>query len=406
MTVDLPITEPWQRKVINTYIDNPKNTIITVLSKRQCGKSVCIEIILLIAALTKQSVSICVSPTLEQSRKVYNDICKLIKDTPLLAGRNSTLLTIQLINGSELLFKSAEQRDTLRGYTVSGVLCVDEAAFIQDEVFYELLLPWTNVHRASIILTSTPKFKSGFFYKNYSLGGQPGHITIDWGEYDTSKYLSRETLEMYRQQLPRQIFRSEFLGKFCEADSLVFGDFKHSINNSLQVSTTVPTILAIDWGSGQGQDFTAISILQMIDGTVIVPKVVYFNDKNVNQTITIIKELILKYSIQDIIIEKNSIGTIYYDILCQDLEEFDVTIHSFYTSNTSKVEIIQQLIVAFEQNLIQITDDPELVTELSNFETRTTATGKLTYMASSGHHDDLVMSMAIGFWFINKLNEI
>ena len=74
-----------------------------------------------------------------------------------------------LRNGSTIFFKSAEQKDGLRGYTVTGIYVVDEAAFISDEVFFETLA-WVNVSQAPVVLCSTPKHKTGFFFKYYMLG--------------------------------------------------------------------------------------------------------------------------------------------------------------------------------------------------------------------------------------------
>lgn len=405
MNITLPKTEKWQKEVINSYINNPTNTIITVLSKRQCGKSVCLEILLLYVALSKVSTSICVSPKLEQARKVFSDINKMLKKTPLLLRKNETLLTIELINGSQILFKSAEQKDTLRGYTVSGILCVDEAAFINDDVFYELLLPWTNVHQASIVLTSTPKFKQGFFYENYmrGLNEEKGNITIDWGRFDTSKYLSNEKLEMYKQQMPKSAFISEFLGRFCDADSLVFGDFKGCIKET-KINPNYEVIMSIDWGSGSGQDDTAITLLQYIDDKVIVPCVYAFNDLNVKDTILEIKKLVDKYKVSNIIVEKNSIGKIYFDVMCEEFDSYDITITTFVTTNNSKNKIINELVLDFEQNKIEIPNNKKLINELSFFESSITKNNNVTFNAKIGQHDDLVISLAIGNNFIKKLN--
>lgn len=405
MNITLPKTEEWQKEVINAYIEHQNNTIITVLSKRQCGKSVCMEILLLYAALSKQSTSICVSPKLEQSRKIFNDICKMLRRTPLIVRKNETLLNIELINGSQILFKSAEQKDTLRGYTVSGVLCIDEAAFINDDVFYELLLPWTNVHQASIVLTSTPKFKQGFFYENYmrGLNEEKGNITIDWGSFDTSKYLSNEKLEMYKQQMPKSAFISEFLGQFCDADSLVFGDFKGCIKET-KINPNYEVIMSIDWGSGSGQDDTAITLLQYIDDKVVVPCVFYFNDLKVKDTILEIKKLVDKYKVSNIIVEKNSIGKIYFDVMCEEFDSYDITITTFVTTNNSKNKIINELVLDFEQNKIEIPNNKKLINELSFFESSITKNNNVTFNAKIGQHDDLVISLAIGNNFIKKLN--
>ena len=161
---------PWQLQVTNELKTHWRGYTHVVKSKRQVGKSIMLESILLQTAINKsKSCSICLSPTLEQARKVFNDVKKVVKPTKLYSKHNDLQLLIMLRNGSTIFFKSAEQKDGLRGYTVTGIYVVDEAAFISDEVFF-VILSWVNVSQAPVVLCSTPKHKTGFFFKYYMLG--------------------------------------------------------------------------------------------------------------------------------------------------------------------------------------------------------------------------------------------
>ena len=115
------------------------------------------------------STSICISPTLNQSRKIYKEILKGIQNLPVYQSSNSTILEINLTNGSCIKFKSGEQRDSLRGESVNGVLIRDEAVFIPDDVIFTTL-PFVDVAQAPILLTSTPKFRNGVFYDFFQNG--------------------------------------------------------------------------------------------------------------------------------------------------------------------------------------------------------------------------------------------
>lgn len=107
----------------------------------------------------------CISITLDGSRKIYRDIVKATENSGAIQKKNDSLLTIEFITGSIIYFRSGEQKDTLRGLTIKngGMLIVDECAYIDEDFFYSVLLPMTNVFRANILLTSTPRFKTGFF---------------------------------------------------------------------------------------------------------------------------------------------------------------------------------------------------------------------------------------------------
>lgn len=168
---------------------------------------------LLIAASLKKagSFSLFVSPVMQQARKVFQDLSRIA--FPIIKKANGSNLELTLINDSVIKFGSAQQADNLRGFTVknSGILIIDEAAFCQDDVFYQILVPTTNVFHSDIFIVSTPKFKRGFFYNLWLKGlentdGKGKVIAVDWNFYDTSKYLPAETLAIYKQEMPRLAF--------------------------------------------------------------------------------------------------------------------------------------------------------------------------------------------------------
>lgn len=78
-------------------------------------------------------------------------------------------MEIEYQNGSTVLFKSAESGDNLRGMTVrnSGILCIDEFAYIKKDFFYGVLLPMCNVFHSSVFGFSTPRTKEGIFFELY-----------------------------------------------------------------------------------------------------------------------------------------------------------------------------------------------------------------------------------------------
>ena len=73
----------WQEAVVRTIFDNPHD-IVVFSSKRQIGKSVAVEQLLLHYAINKRlSTSMVVSPTLNQSRKIYKELRNAIVKLPI-----------------------------------------------------------------------------------------------------------------------------------------------------------------------------------------------------------------------------------------------------------------------------------------------------------------------------------
>ena len=393
---------PWQRavadklKVPGEYGRN-SGTFHTILSRRQCGKSILIENILLYFGFNySKTTSILVSPTLAQSRKVFKDIVDTVSKAPgVIKKKNETLLEIRFSNGSEILFKSAEQRDALRGLTVSGVLCIDEAAYISDEVF-NLLLPTTDVNRAPIVIVSTPRFKEGFFYTYYERGmqGTKGCYSYSFNDFDTTALLSPERLETYRQTLPHNQFLTEYLGQFLDSESILFGDFKLCCNTGIP-SPGSKRFMGIDWGAGKGEDYTVVSIINELGEQVYMER---WNDKNTSQTIDRVSDIISAYKPSVIYSENNSIGKPYNDLL----EDRKIKVYRWETTNKSKNDLVSALQVAFEQRQIKILPIDIQLRELASYQMEfNPKTKTITYNAPSGLNDDTVMALMLS-WMAKK----
>lgn len=416
MTVTLPPLNIWQKDLVDNYRNNPKGRWFVVKSPRQVGKSIVLEYLLILASLSESnSISMAISPVTSQSRKIYQEIVNTAGH--LVRKTNGGLLTIEFINGSVIYFKSCEQGDNVRGFTTknSGILCVDEAAFINSDFFYNICVPITNVYKSSIFLFSTPKYKQGLFYELYTDGLVPGSnvTSFDWTQYDLSKYLPDEVLQLYKSKLPRLTFQAEYLAEFIDGDGTVFTNYKECVGATQSLNTET-LYIGIDWGTGSGQDDTAITIGQRINNIVHIQKQYYFNDKRTRDTIEYIRDIVtgyIKKGYKDIlvIVEKNSIGNVYFDLLRDELEmiennwndavdwrdEISLTLQTFNTTNKSKKRIVEQLCTLFEQQQIIIPDDVKLLTQLSMFEAKINDLGTVKYAGANGSHDDLVMSLCI-----------
>ena len=398
----------WQKDIISGILKFPHD-IHVVKSKRQTGKSITIETVLMFFAINKSgSCNIAISPTLGQGRKMYKEVKNALQNLPLFESANSTTLEINLTNRSQILFKSAEQTDGLRGNTVSGILCIDECAFIKDDIVYQVL-PFVDANKAPILITSTPLFKSGVYYDFYmnGLNGVEGFHSIDICDYDTSALLSPEKLEMYRQSVAPQIFRSDYLGQFIEESSEIFGDLKKLCKGVIHQSKT--KVMGVDWStgaldSGKDPDETAIAImnefreLEYIEG---------FSDKDTNQTIDYIINKIVEYGVSKVVVETNSMGRIYIDLLKRKIVQRGIRcqVVEFTTTNDSKREIIEDLVVHCNNGTISLIDNKKLFLEMMGFVVKKTPSGKITYESGSSNiHDDLVLALAFSLYALKQGN--
>ena len=395
----------YQRDVINLLVNDShkKHRTVTVVSKRQVGKSLMAENLLLYFGINfNRTVSICISPTLNQARKLFREISDAIADSDIVKASNATLLELTLVNQSQILFKSAEQRDALRGYTVNGLLVIDEAAYIEDSIYYTVL-PWCDVSGAPILIISTPRVRSGFFFNNYCYGleGKNEYYTVDWSnekyKAELEKLLPRERLEEYRKMLPAQQFKSEYLGQFLDQDGVVFTGFNACVRRNT-IQPTDKLYWGIDWANGGDNDDTVITAVNQHGKQVYLA---YWNNLTPTKQVEKITASLKPYENQTVIIqpELNSIGTPYTDMLKQAVSpQLRSKIFGFNTTNQSKNDLVAQLQVAFEQQNIEILDDERQLLELGSYAANyNTKTHTVTYNAPQGMHDDLCIGLMLAW---------
>ena len=388
---------PWQLAVHKGLLKYGKGSghIHICKSKRQVGKSVLLIGELLYFSINhSKTVNGCISPTLNQARKLYKEILSATEKSGVIKKKNDSLLEIEFINGSTILFKSAEQRDSLRGYTYTGLLCIDEAAYIQDEVF-SIVKPSTDVHRTPVLIVSTPKFRLGFFFELFQKGltGNPSISSYDFNDYDTSELLSASALEMYRQMLPKNQFLTEYLGEFMDSDSSVFTGFKECIKQPKNDEYN-QVFVGIDWGNGTNNDDTVICGLNERGEQIFLE---YFNNKNTTEQIEYIYFYLKPYlpKIKQILCECNSLGKPLTELLRNRLGKNRLVV-DWITTNESKARLVSQLQVAFEQKQIVLLNDEKQTAELSMYEASyNMKTGNVSYNAPNGGNDDICIGLML-----------
>lgn len=297
------------------------------------------------------STSYYMSPTYKQCNKVYQELAEMVSKMPFTKKCNATNMEIFFTNGSKIGFLSGEQSiESLQGNTVKGnggILIIDESAFIPDEVFFAIF-PYCQAQRRPIIMVSTPRFKQGQFYEHWLMGQDENYSEVhsfDVCNYDMSMLLTKEKLEFYRKNLPKMQFMQQYLGLFADANSSVFGDFSNVLWNPdmTEIDDKAEIIFGVDLSAGTGNDSTVISIFNKTTKHQLA--LIEFNDKNAIETIDEIIKQIKLWNPTRVIVEWNSIGKIFYDLLKDKIENagLDIQLTKFITTNESKQKIINKL---------------------------------------------------------------
>lgn len=382
----------YQLDTIKLIHNNRKNnTVISVLACRQVGKSLLNLNVLLDEALNNTSISMYIAPSFKQSKKLYKELKRVIGDTDLIKNTNATDMIIDFINGSQIIFGSAGQGDGLRGYTISGILIIDEARDISDDVYYSILLPMVRVHKATILITSTPRYKNGFFYYNYLKEGD-NFKSIDYTKYDLSRFLTNDYKIQAKQDLPTSAYITEVLGEFLDDESTVFGEVNSCVVDTI-TNRKIESV-GIDWSLNSGNDNTVVSGLNSECGLV---EQLVINNISTTEAVDRIATYLngLGSHKINVLSELNSIGTVYFDLLKGKLKK-NINLQGFNTNNTSKNAIISKLQVKIQNKEITWENNIELLNELKTYTLEyNPKTRVVTYNAADGCKDDRVISIAL-----------
>ncbi len=377
-----------QQRVIDTIINGPEK-YITVVSPRQTGKSILLVNLILYYGINEPDSKIAViAPIYSQARKLMEDLYESIKDTEIIKAVNYSNIEIRLQTGSKIIFKSSEREDGLRGYTFTHIF-LDEASYQSEDAWKRAIQPTVLVHGKKCVLFSTPRGRD-YFYNLYQMGLDPefpnyASVRMEQGD---NPYINQEEIESAKKALPEAIFRAEYLGEFLEGESQVFQNFSN--NNLERYPQPVGKVYA-GLDTGQSSDYT---VCTFIDSTGQVVDIYRDNQKTYETMTNEVLTRVKKFN-ATLLVETNSIGGPVYEALRKQWQNT----HPFNTSNSSKREIIESLILAFNEDTIRIPSiglSSELHHELEVFEmTYNPKTRTVQYAARPPFHDDMVMSLAI-----------
>ena len=377
-----------QREILESIIEGPEKYHVICVG-RQFGKTLLAENLLLYYAINYPNSDILwCSPVYSQASKVQKELVRAISGSGIIESNNYSSNEITLRTGSRIYFRSTERYDNIRGLTCTYVF-LDEAAFMANEAFREAIEPVALVRGQRVILISTPKGRN-FFYDLYQLGLSPDHSNYKSyaGRSADSPYISDEAIAEAKRTLPPKVFKQEYEAEFIDGGGEVFSDLD---------LITVP-----QWPKKSGKVYCGIDVGRAEDYTVATfidqeGKVIdIYRNNNINWS-DMVTDIVAKAREYDAqcMVEVNGVG----DPIYEQIRSLWPACEPFTTSNRSKQEIVEGLILDVNEKTIRIPDHnlfPSLYHEMQIFtydyspKTRT-----IRYGHPQGMHDDTVMSLAI-----------
>lgn len=142
---------------------------------------------------------------------------------------NETNLEILLKNGSQISLKGSENKDSLRGTSLSYCV-IDEAADCDPDLFPEIVRPALADQKGGCLFIGTPKGKGNYFYELY----QAAKDTPGWQrwQYTTLQggFVEPEEVDAARADMSERQFRQEFEATFETYENRVAWSFDRDLN--------------------------------------------------------------------------------------------------------------------------------------------------------------------------------
>jgi len=236
----------WQKEV-----NNDKHRFRVICAGRRAGKSVLSRMIVLRWAVSEVGDYWIVSPTYKQAEMIH--WAEIQKEIPRewikkIVGRPH--LTVELMNGSTIVLKGAENPDTLRGVKIRG-LVIDEIASIRnwDWLWLEVLRPTLADYEAPAIFISTPKGYN-HFYDLFQQGQVEGQYkSWRFTSYDNPNEAIQREANQAKKELTEDTFAQEWMADFRKYTGLVFKEFDRKYH------VIKPFDIPKEWEAYRGMDF-------------------------------------------------------------------------------------------------------------------------------------------------------
>lgn len=430
-----------QIEIANALIANFRSatpaTVVEVIASRGWGKTLwlCCHVLIPYLEQHPNAKVMWVAPTYQIAMSPIEDVFKGVDErtgkrwVPQYDDTGAKVwdfktgvagMTLTWHNGATVTFKSADSEDSIvsRGY---NFIIIDEAALILERTFTQQILGTARKAGIKIFMITSPRGKKHWTYKYFLQGQDPAETDYLSFQHAWHKnpHFNMKQLAIVKRNLPEHLFRQEYLAEFIEEGDSVFRNLDLVIEGTeiafespqqewispvtdkvINVGTPLQRtksfaerrfVLAVDFA--KSVDYTVMYVMDLDDGSCA-----YYKRMNKTDYRIVIREaanVCKSYNNCDMIFDATGVGQGLADFIANE----DVIAHPFTFTNDSKSEIINALALSIEYQEITIPNIVTVKNELSVFSFDITRTGKITYNAPSGHHDDVVCSLAMANWF-------
>tara|TARA_R100000231_G_scaffold129415_1_gene100781 strand:+ start:497 stop:1756 length:1260 start_codon:yes stop_codon:yes gene_type:complete len=164
-----------------------------------------------------------VAPTFAIARVGWRDVVAAAQSFPKEVGVDIKVgdMTVYFPSGGSIAVKSADNPQRLRGEGLH-YLVMDEAAFVREETWTEVLRPTLTENKGEALFISTPIGMDNWFYKLW----EKAEMADDWDRFQfptvANPMIDPLEVESAREDLGELVFAQEYLAEFISEGAQIF----------------------------------------------------------------------------------------------------------------------------------------------------------------------------------------
>lgn len=337
------------------------------------------------------------APTADQTAAFWND-CKLFLQPLIdadLVTKNETERSLHFVGGGRIRAKTAWDADSLRG-DYADFLILDEYSIMSPSAWDEVGAPMLLDNDGDAAFIFTPKRKNHAFqlYQRAVTDDSGRWAAFHFTSHD-NPHLSVAALEEITGDMTADAYRQEILAQFLDSEGQVFRNIAPCLTASEapEVSNHAGHAIVIGCDWGRQNDYTAFSVGCATCRAELARD--RFNQIDYHFQAQRLKALAAHWQPEAILTELNSVGQPVFEMLQRE----GLPVVGFTTTAVTKPPLIENLALAFERGEWRFQPDPVWAAELEAYErTVSAATGRSSYSAPEGMHDDTVIARALMLW--------
>jgi hypothetical protein len=323
-----------------------------------------------------------ISPVYPQAKVAFRRLKRGINES--LYTANESELTITLVNGAVISFRSAEKPDNLYGEDVYAAV-LDEASRMREEAWYAIRSTLTAT-RGPVRIIGNVKGRRNWAYRmaRVAEGGEAdwSYSRLTAADAIEAGIIDADEIEQAKRQLPESVFKELYFAEPSDDGGNPFG--QEAIRKCIgDISSNPPVVYGVD-------------LAKSVDWTVAIGLdengAVCRLDRYQLPWEETVRKLAHEIGSASAIVDSTGVG----DPIVERLQRELSNVEGYHFSSSSKQKLMEGLAVAIQSSEIRYPQGV-IVSELDIFTYEYTRTG-VRYTAPSGMHDDCVMALALAVY--------